>query len=65
MKALEIVSNDSSFSRSLSSNFRITRQANQVVQGKKLLDADPEALLKAAKAEDLTKVWRILAAYTS
>jgi len=36
-----------------------------VVQGKKLLDADPEALLKAAMDDDLTKVSRNLAAHTS
>ena len=36
-----------------------------MVQGKKLLDADPEALVKAATAGDLTKVWRILAACPS
>ena len=36
-----------------------------MVEGQKLLDADPEALVKAATAGDLTKVWRILAAYPS
>ena len=36
-----------------------------MVQGKKLLDVDPEALLTAATTGDLTKVWRILAACPS
>lgn len=47
---------DSSFARCLLSDHRILSQAEPAAEGKKLLAADPEALIAAAKAGDIDKV---------
>ena len=56
---------ESVFARSLSSDQRLFPQTLLAAAGKKLLAADPEALLYAAKAGNVTKVWRVLASCPS
>lgn len=47
---------DSAFARRISTDHRILSQAEPAAEGRKLLAADPEALIAAARAGDIDKV---------
>jgi len=65
MEALGLLLLDPAFARSLLSDSRIFRQATLVEEGKKLLVADPTALMQAVHDGDVTQVRRFLAACPS